>query len=123
MHAVSDELAPRIAALGLEDNLAELREQGYTVIAADRAMTDRLREAILRATEHAPGPNSSFDRACGMPLGLDPVFSEACEHPAVLAIAEYLCGRGCLLSAVLATARSAGSAIGLHSDQSWLPHP
>lgn len=123
MYAVSEELAPRIAALGLERNLEEFQEHGYTVVSVDKDLTDRLREAILRATEGATGPNSSFDRTCGMPLGLDPVFSEACEHPVLLTLAEFICGRGFLLSAVLATVRSAGSAIPLHSDESWLPAP
>src|ERR1700680_4210234 len=98
MYAVSDELAPTMAKLGLEQNLDKLREDGYTVISVDRALTDRLRAAILRAVEDAPGPNASFDRACATPLGEDPVFEEACVHPAVLALAEYICGRGWRLS-------------------------
>jgi hypothetical protein len=123
MYAVSDELAPTIAELGLERNLDELREDGYTIISVDRALTDRLRAAILRAVEDAPGPNASFDRACAAPLGADPVFEEACVHPAVLALAEYICGRGCTLSSVLATVRIAGSALGLHCDQGHVPAP
>ena len=82
MYAVSDELAPTIAELGLEQNLDELRENGYTIISVDRALTDRLRAAVLRSVEEAPGPNASFDRACATPLGEDPVFEEACVHPA-----------------------------------------
>lgn len=123
MYALSAELAPRIAALGLGRNLEELQAHGYTVVSVGRQLTDRLRPAILRVTDATPEPNSSFDKACGMPLGQDPVISEACEHPAITAIAEYICGRGFLLSAVLATVRSAGSAIPLHCDQSWLPAP
>lgn len=123
IYAVSEELAPRIEALGLERNLKDLRENGFTVVPVGRELTDRLRPAILQATDATPAPNSTFDKACGTPLGIAPVVSEACEHPAILAIAEYLCGRGFLLSAVLATVRSAGSAIPLHADQSWLPSP
>ena len=62
MYAVSDELAPTVATLGLEQNLNELRDNGYTIIAVDRALSDRLRAAILRSVEDAPGPNASFDR-------------------------------------------------------------
>jgi ectoine hydroxylase-related dioxygenase (phytanoyl-CoA dioxygenase family) len=40
-----------------------------------------------------------------------------------LALAEYICGRGCTLSSVLATVRVAGSALGLHCDQSQVPAP
>jgi hypothetical protein len=123
MYAVSEELAPTIAELGLEQNLVDLREEGYTIITVDRALSDPLRAAILRSVEDAPGPNASFDRACATPLGEDPVFDEACVHPAVLALAEYICGRGCTLSSVLATVRVAGSSLGLHCDQGHMPAP
>ena len=104
MYAVSDDLAPRIDALGIEGNLKELRENGYTVIQVDRGLTDRIRSAILRLVEGAAMPSATFDRACATPLGEDPVFEEACVHPAALALAEYICGRGCTLSSTLATA-------------------
>jgi Phytanoyl-CoA dioxygenase (PhyH) len=123
MYAISDELAPTIEQLGLTLNLDELRVNGYTVIEVDRELTDRIRAATLRAVEDAPGPNSSFDLAFATPLGEDPVFEEACTHPAVLALAEYICGHGCTLSSVLATVRIAGSALGLHCDQSQVPAP
>jgi Phytanoyl-CoA dioxygenase (PhyH) len=123
MYAISEELAPTIQELGLSRNLDELRENGYTVIDVDRELTDRIRAATLRAVEGAPGPNSSFDLAFATPLGEDPVFEEACTHPAALALAEYICGRGCTLSSVLATVRVAGSALGLHCDQSQVPAP
>ena len=123
MYAISDELAPIIAELGLEQNLADLREDGYTVISVDRALTDRLRAAILRAVEDAPGPNASFDRACATPLGEDPVFEEACVHPAVLALAEYICGRGCTLSSVLATVRVAGARWACIATRGTCPRP
>jgi hypothetical protein len=123
MYAISDELAPTIQELSLRRNLDELRVNGYTVIEVERELTDRIRTATLRAVEGAPGPNSSFDLAFATPLGEDPVFEEACTHPAALALAEYICGRGCTLSSVLATVRVAGSALGLHCDQSQVPAP
>src|SRR6478672_10016483 len=57
MFAVSDELQPRIAALGLERNVREMEELGYTVIenVAPPAFIDRLREAIVRACEQDKG--------------------------------------------------------------------
>jgi len=123
MYAVSDELAPRIAEYGLERNLVELRENGYTVITVARDLTDRIRTAILRETEGASAPSASFDLTCAAPLGSDPAFSEACTHPAVLALAEYICGRGCVLSSVLGTVRTPGSSVGVHCDQSQVPSP
>lgn len=122
MYAVSDELAPTIAELGLERNLEELRETGYTIIQVGTELTDRIRTATLKAVDGS-GPNSSFDLACATPLGEDPVFEEASVHPAALALAEYICGRGCVLSSVLATVRTAGSSLGLHCDQSHVPSP
>ena len=123
MYAVSDELAPRIEELGLQRNLDDLRENGYTIIQVDRELTDRIRAATLRTVEGDVAPNASFDRVCATPLGEDPVFSEACTHPAVLALAEYICGRACILSSVLATVRIAGSALGVHCDQGQVPSP
>jgi hypothetical protein len=65
MYTVSEELAPPIEKLGLERNLDDLRQNGYTIIAVDRGLSDRLRAPILRAVEDAPGPNASFDRPPG----------------------------------------------------------
>jgi hypothetical protein len=123
MYAVSDELAPTIEKLGLSRNLDELRENGYTIIEVDRDLSDRIRAATLQAVQGASGPNASFDLAFATPLGEDPVFEEACTHPAALALAEYICGRGCTLSSVLATVRIAGSALGLHCDQGQIAAP
>jgi Phytanoyl-CoA dioxygenase (PhyH) len=123
MYAMSDDLAPTIEKLGLSRNLDELRENGYTIIEVDRELTDRIRVATLRAVNGASGPNASFDLAFATPLGEDPVFEEACVHPVVLALAEYICGRGCTLSSVLATVRTAGSALGLHCDQGQIAVP
>jgi hypothetical protein len=123
MYAVSDELAPTIQQLGLSRNVDDLRNIGYTIIQVDRALTDRIRAATLRAVEGAPGPNATFDLAFATPLGEDPVFEEACTHPSAMALAEYICGRGCTLSSVLATVRTAGSSLGLHCDQGHVPAP
>jgi hypothetical protein len=58
MYAVSDGLAPTIRALGLERNLEELRENGYTIIQVGTELTDRIRVAALIAVEGS-APNSS----------------------------------------------------------------
>jgi len=123
MYAVSDELAPTIREFGLERNLDELRDNGYTILPVDRDLTDRIRPAILHTVEGDVAPNASFDRACAAPVGDDPVFSEACTHPAVMALAEYICGRGRILSSVLGTVRTPGSALPIHCDQSQVPSP
>ena len=48
--AVSDELAPTIAELGLEENCRQLVDEGYTVIenAASPEFNERFRDTIIR---------------------------------------------------------------------------
>lgn len=124
MYTISDELAPEIDRLGLTDHLTRLRRDGFTVIPVDRDLTDRVRQAVRRlVTDHSEA-DGTFDRTCGQPVGADPAIDEAVTHPVVLALAEYMCGRGCTLSAVLATERLQGDGyLPLHADQAFLPAP
>jgi hypothetical protein len=112
-----------VAQLDLETNLEELRDTGYTVITVGRELTDRIRSAILQLTDAGAGSNASFDRVCATPLGADVAFTEACTHSAVTTVAEFMCGRGCILSSILGTVRTSGSAVGTHCDQGHLPDP
>ena len=123
MYAVSDELAPRIAEFGLERNLDELRENGYTIIPVDRELTDRIRAATLRTVEGDVSPNASFDRACATPLGEDPCSARPAPTRPCWRWRSTSAGAGCVLSSVLATVRTAGSALGVHCDQSQVPSP
>ncbi len=116
--AVSVELAPVVAELGLQDNCRELAMQGWTVVenAADPAFNTRLRDTILRES----GPHGG----ARMLLGKDPVFAEAVLNPKLMALAEFSVGRGALLSQVAASVRKPGpDTIGLHADHNWLPAP
>ena len=116
--AISDELAPVIAELGLEENCRALAVDGWTVIegAATAEFNDRLRETILKISGGFPGAN--------MLLAKDPVFAEAILNPNLLAMAEYSVGRGFLISQVAASVRQKGAkSIGLHADNNWLPAP
>lgn len=86
----------RARALGLTQNLAELDEKGYTVLhdAFSMAFADELRtEAHLN---HDAAPQDSGFRAT-MLLKRGELWEEAVIHPWVLALAEYLLGRGCLI--------------------------
>lgn len=121
--AISEELAPTIAALGLEENCRELVEFGYTVIkdVASDDFNQRLREAILRT---ASGDDPAAPRGSNMALLLDPVFGEAITMPKLMAMAEFSVGRGHLISQVATSVVPGGSgAPGFHADQNWLPAP
>jgi len=124
-YAVPEDLAPRIDALGLRDNVRELVDNGYTIIQdpVAHALTDRVREAITRlavATEDGPLKG----RNAGLLLGRDPVFAQAVLVPSLLALTEFLVGRGALLSQLIGSVRREGpGSLSLHADNSWFPEP
>jgi len=114
----------RIDALGLRENVRELDELGYTVLQDPlaHALTDRVRATILRLTRETEGPAKGH--SAGLLLGRDPVFDAAVLVPRLLAIVDYVVGRGALLSQLIGSVRAKGApAIGLHADNSWFPAP
>jgi len=116
--AISEELAPVITELGLEQNCRQLAMEGWTVVenVADAQFNTRFRNKILEIAGNSGGAN--------MLLAKDPVFAEAILMPKLLAMAEFSVGRGFLISQVAASVRPKGSpAIGLHADNNWLPAP
>lgn len=129
MHAVSEELAPRIEALGLERNVREMSELGYTVIenVAPPQFIDRLRDKLREAALAARGQYFGIEKqgfSADMLLDKDDVFAEAAINPQVLAMIEFMCGKGALISQLSGSVRFEGAnAMGLHSDQDWIPAP
>ncbi len=116
--AISEELAPTINELGLQDNCRELAMNGWTVVrdVKSASFNLRVRQAILKLNEKGRGSN--------MLLAKDPVFAEAILSPKLLAMAEFSVGRGFLISQVAASVRPKGSPpLGLHADNNWLPAP
>ncbi len=116
--AISDELAPIVAELGLEANCRELAMQGWTVVenAADPEFNARLRATILALAGATGGASMLLDK--------DRAFAEAVMNPKLRALAEFSVGRGFLLSQVAASVRPKGApVIGLHADHNWLPAP
>ena len=104
-----------VRALGLEANVAEHDAFGFTVVPPEKvappAFSQRLLEAILNHHERRTGQRIGLedlgtaslegDRPIEVHLGLvgeDPIFEEALNNPAVLALARYFCGRSVLLS-------------------------
>lgn len=115
--AISEELAPVISELGLQENCRQLAEEGWTVLenAATPEFNDRLRETILRVTDGKGG---------FMLLSQGPVFAEAVLNKSLMAMAEFSVGRGFLLSQAAATVRRQGEpSIELHADHNWVPAP
>jgi len=115
--AISEELAPLIEELNLEENCRQLATEGWTVVedVASAEFNTRFRETILKI---------AGDQGGNMLLAKDPQFVEAIMMPKLLAMAEFSVGRGFLISQVAASVRKQGSpVIGLHADHNWVPAP
>lgn len=123
-YAVPEFLAPRIDELDLRQNIRELVDQGYTIFQdpVAHALTDDVRAAILRLAEETEAPRTG--QSAALLLGRDPVFSEAVLVPRLLALVEFLVGRGAILSQLTSSVRGEGAApLVLHADNSWFPAP
>lgn len=119
-----DDLAARVAALGLRANVDQLRDEGYTAVrdVATPAFTARLRETCQRLAQETPGGARGY--AAAMLLGRDPIIEEVVLNPKIQALVEVMCGRGAMLSQLVASIRPKGAAeLRLHADQNWFPAP
>ncbi|MDA0273635.1 MAG: phytanoyl-CoA dioxygenase family protein, partial [Proteobacteria bacterium] len=121
MYQVPQDLKPLIDTLGLDKNIQEMKEKGYTILTdvAPGSFNEDLRNAILR-------------RRGGFCLitndAADDIFLQAATAPKMLALAEVMVGQGCLLHQVAGSVKRApkdpgNHGMGLHSDQNWLPAP
>lgn len=119
-----DELALAVKSQNLEGNVQQLKDAGYTVVRdiATPEFTSRLRETCLRLSLETPGDGRR--RSAGMLLGRDPIFEEAVTNPRLLTLVEVMCGRGAMLSQLVASIRGKGAVeLPLHADQNWFPAP
>lgn len=93
------DIGQRACALGLEGNLAELDELGYTILrnAFTAEYADELRQASHENVIEAPYANGEGIRRGMMNLHRGRMWEEAIVHPWVLTLAEHLLGRGCLV--------------------------
>ncbi|WP_293348170.1 phytanoyl-CoA dioxygenase family protein [Phenylobacterium sp.] len=122
-YAVPDDLAARIDALDLRRNIVELIDEGYTVIRDPKAIAiaDEVREAIIRCVPAKPEAKAPTRFTL---LDQEPVFATAVTTPKLLALVEFLLGRGALFSQLSGSRRRPGpQALGLHADNSWFPAP
>lgn len=120
----SEKIETRVAELGLQPSLNQLREEGFTVLPeiATAEFTARLRKACLRLAQETAPPARGF--AAAMLLGRDPIFEEVVLNPKIRTLAEIMCGKGALLSQLITSIRPRGAPkLGLHADQNWTPAP
>lgn len=136
-----NELYRQIRELGLEANVAELDNFGFTVVEPDRlaprGFTDRLREAILRIAEEREGrapdvvtgsthvdlPRGTGDMIPWL-LFEDRVFEEALMNPVALALTTYLLGESCRVSVFNAFLKGPGKVhTHLHNDSGAIGIP
>ena len=121
-YAISDDLRPTIDELDLWENVAELRDQGYTVInnVASPELFDQLREVIHTLAEES----AMKGKGASMLLGRDPVIDQVATLPKVLAIAEASIGQGMRASQFVGSILHKGDGhLNLHADANWLPAP
>lgn len=111
------DVVQRVHALGLAHNLVELDERGYTVLhdAFSDEFADELRQEAHRNHDAAP-PDVGFRATMLLKRGV--LWEEAVIHPWVVAIAEYLLGRGCLIyqSDTIIKGPGLDTHPGLHAD-------
>ena len=117
-----------IRRLGLEANLIELEENGYTVVedAVPIDQVEAMREVIIRQSADKGGidlPNlDTWDggklREGSYLLYEDPVFEKLAQNPYTVALMQYLLGRSMVLSTIYSHVRAKGApALPLHTDQ------
>jgi ectoine hydroxylase-related dioxygenase (phytanoyl-CoA dioxygenase family) len=110
----------RVARLGLTRQVAELHEQGYTVI--ERAITetfaDELRERVIdEVRRHHPFTTNGL-------MLRHRLFEEVALHPLVRTVAESAVGQGMVLGAMSATYKEAGPGlIDIHADYPLVREP
>lgn len=126
------DLAQRICHLGLERNVADLAIQGYTVIedAAPIAFFEHLREQILELHEAAntrkrrSGEPLEYMETEWMLLGRGRVFEEAVCNPKLVALNEFMLGKGYQIYTLGGSVkRQNAPAQGLHNDYNAIRAP
>ena len=121
---LGDDLAKQVAELGLQANLDQLRDDGYTVVRdiATPEFTARLRETCIELAKETHGPASGY--SASLLLGRAPIFEDVVLNPKIQALVEVMCGQGAMLSQLIASIRPKGApALPLHADQNWFPAP
>lgn len=121
---LSSEISEKVEKLGIKSQLDQLREEGYTTFEniSKPEFNARLRETCLRLSQETQGRAKGY--SASLLLGRDPIYEEVVLHPIIAVLTEIMCGKGALLSQLIASIRPQGAhSIGLHADQNWFPAP
>ena len=120
----SKEFTKQLKDLDLLKTVEHIKEHGYAVMDADvsEEFNNKLRETCIKLAQKTEGAAKGYSAA--ILLGRDPVFEEVVLNPRIQAMVEVMCGKGALLSQLIASIRPKGAPeIGLHADQNWTPAP
>ena len=120
----SKEFSNKLKNLDLLKTVDQIKDNGYAVMDASvsEEFNERLRETCIKLAKETKGPAKGY--AAAVLLGRDPIFEEVVLNPKIQAMVEVMCGKGALLSQLIASIRPKGSPeIGLHADQNWTPAP
>ena len=118
------EFNKQLKDLDLLETVDHIKEHGYAVMDAgvSEEFNKRLRETCIKLAQETEGPAKGY--AAAILLGRDPVFEEVVLNPRIQSMVEVMCGKGALLSQLIASVRPKGAPeIGLHADQNWTPAP
>ncbi len=126
--------AKAVAELGLEANVEELKEKGYTIVrdAFSHEMADRLRTRILETSEEdlangiltMGGDKGPTGRTVFRMVERGRVFEEAALHPVLVTLMTSVLGHGYTISTFTAMIRPQGTPqLPLHSDNQFMPAP
>ena len=116
----------RIEHYGLSSNVAELNDQGYTIL--ENAFTDEMADELRAETDrnHDAQPAEDGWKAAQL-VTRGRIWEETVVHPWVLTLAEHMLGRGCTVGITETIRKYAGDDThpGLHTDYSaWrVPEP
>ena len=120
----SKEFQNKLDSLNLSETVMDIKENGYAVVDAGESQNfnKKLREVCVELSKETEGPARGY--AASILLGRHPIFEKVILNPKLLALAEVMCGKGALLSQLIASIRPQGAQeIGLHADQNWFPAP
>ena len=118
------ELKQRIEALGLEENVRQLDEEGWTLVVGERALGAELAARLRARIMEVAQPQLQKKRRSGLrfaQVGSLPyhgrVFEEACQNESHMALLEYLCGGLFTIWQYLASVRGIGTqGLPAHND-------
>jgi len=118
------EFQSKIDALQLTETVNDIKNKGYAIVHSGEndEFNQELRKICLDLAKETEGPSKGY--AASILLGRHPIFEKVVLNPRLLAMAEVMCGKGALLSQIIASVRPKQSPeIGLHADQNWFPAP